>query len=187
VGFGFAMQNITQNFFSGLILLMERSIKPGDILEVDDRMVRVREMGLRSTVARTLDEEDLIIPNAVLVQQTVKNYTLRDNLVRLRATVGVAYGSDLEAVEEGLERACHGLPGLSPGHPPAVLLTGLGDSAVLFEVSVWIENPWASRIVLSQLYKEIVTALGRVGVTIAFPQLDVHLPRLPTPTPSSGG
>ncbi len=76
VGIGFAMQNIAQNFVSGVILLVEQAIKAGDMIEVDGRIVRVVNMGIRSTVARTRDEEDLIIPNATIVQATVKNFTL---------------------------------------------------------------------------------------------------------------
>ncbi len=92
VALGFAMQNVAQNFVSGILLLTERTIKPGDVLLVEDRVVRVTKMGLRATVARTRDEEDLIIPNSVLVQNTVINYTLRDAVYRIRATVGVSYG-----------------------------------------------------------------------------------------------
>ncbi len=89
VGIGFALQTISENFFSGLILLLERTIKPGDILQINDQMVRVVEMGIRSTVVRTFADEDLIVPNSVLVKDTVKNYTLRDNLHRVRVLVGV--------------------------------------------------------------------------------------------------
>ena len=77
IGLGFAMQNIAQNFVSGVILLLEQTIKPGDILEVEGRFVAVREMGIRATIARTLDDEEIIIPNATIVQSTVKNYTLQ--------------------------------------------------------------------------------------------------------------
>ena len=94
IGLGFAMQNIAQNFVSGVILLIEQSIKPGDVMEVEGRFVRVREMGIRATIARTLDDEEIIIPNATIVQSTVKNYTLQDSIYRLRATVGVVYDSD---------------------------------------------------------------------------------------------
>jgi len=102
IGLGFAMQNIAQNFVSGVILLLERSIKPGDVLEADGRIVKVERMGIRATVARTLDEEDIIIPNSHLVQAPVKNFTLADSLFRLRTTVGVVYGSDMKQVTDVL-------------------------------------------------------------------------------------
>jgi small-conductance mechanosensitive channel len=100
VGLGFAMQSIAQNFVAGIILLSERAIKPGDVLEVEGKLVRVVRMGIRSSVARSRDGEDLIIPNATLIQTTVKNFTLRDSSYRIRARVGVVYGSDMRVVSD---------------------------------------------------------------------------------------
>jgi len=108
VALGFAMKNIAENFVGGIILLTERTIKPGDILEVEGRVVRVTRMGLRATVARSRDDEDVIIPNAALVTNTVTNYTLRDPLYRLRTTVGVSYGSDIALVMQTLRAALAG-------------------------------------------------------------------------------
>ena len=102
VAIGFAMQNLTANFVSGVILLAERAIKPGDVIEFEGQMVRVRDMGIRATVARTLNDEDLLIPNSQIVQSTVSNYTFRDTLYRLRVMVGVSYASDLEVVRKTL-------------------------------------------------------------------------------------
>jgi small-conductance mechanosensitive channel len=175
VGIGFAMQNIAQNFVSGVILLIERSIKPGDVLEVEKTVVRVMQMGIRSTLARTRDEEELIIPNSVLVQSTVKNYTLRDSLYRLRVPVGVVYGSDMASVFKTLKAVADRQDWRHHEKEPLVLLTAFGDSSVDFEVSVWITDPWFARQAISKLHDAIWWALKEVGVTIAFPQLDVHL------------
>ncbi|MEO8575970.1 MAG: mechanosensitive ion channel domain-containing protein [Gemmatimonadales bacterium] len=175
VALGFAMQNVAQNFVSGVILLTERTIKPGDILQVENRVVRVTRMGLRSTVARTRDDEDLIIPNSVLVTNTVTNYTLRDAVYRIRATVGVSYGSDLDVVTEILATAASGLPERFTGRDPRVLLTGFGDSSVNFEISVWIQDPWSSRVNLSALNHAVWRGLRNGGITIPFPQRDVHV------------
>jgi len=175
IALGFAMQNITQNFVSGIILLAERTIKPDDVLEVEGTMVKVTHMGIRGTVARTLNDEDLIIPNAVLVQSTVKNYTLRDPYLRLRCEVGVSYGSDMAQVRRVLEEMAAGLEWKSETRAPVVLLTGFGDSSVVWEVSVWIENPFRARAGRSQLNEAIWNALKAAGITIAFPQMDVHL------------
>jgi small-conductance mechanosensitive channel len=171
---GFAMQNIASNFVSGLILLVERTIKPGDIVEVDGRVVSIKELGIRSTIARTLNEEDLIIPNSVLVQATVKNYTLRDSLYRIDAPVGVVYGSDMGRVRETLERTANELPWRSRQVQPVVLMKEFGSSSVDFTVSVWINNPWQLRKLRSDLNEAIWKALKEAGITIAFPQLDVH-------------
>ena len=110
VGLGFAMQNIAQNFVSGVILLVERAIKPGDIVEVEGRVVRVLKMGIRTTVARTRDDEEIIIPNASLVQSAVKNFTLDDPTFRVRVSVGVSYHSDMKRVRTILEEVAQTQP-----------------------------------------------------------------------------
>jgi len=174
VGIGFAMQNLAANFVSGVILLLERAIKPGDILEVDGQFIRVRSMGIRSTVARTLDDEDVIIPNSLLVQSTVKNYTFKDPLYRVRAVVGVTYSSDLDRVVSTLERVAAEMPWRAEEQEPRILLIGFGSSSVDFEISVWTVDPWAVRSQRSQLHLSIWWAFRDAGIVIAFPQLDVH-------------
>ena len=171
---GFAMQNIASNFVSGVILLFERSIKPGDILEVDGRFVTIKVLGIRATIARSLNEEDLIIPNNVLVQSIVKNYTLRDSLYRLDAPVGVVYRSDMAEVRSALEKAINEIPWRSSKVEPVVLMKEFGASSVDFAASVWIEDPWLHRLRRSELNETIWWALKNAGITIAFPQLDVH-------------
>lgn len=174
VALGFAMQTITQNFVSGVILLFERSIKPNDIVEVEGQIVRIKELGIRSTIARSLNEEDLIIPNSILVQSTVRNYTLRDSLYRIDAPVGVVYSSDLAKVRQTLEATARGIKWQSKAMEPVVLLSGFGSSSVDFMVSVWMENPWQLRKLRSDLNEAIWWALKKAEITIAFPQLDVH-------------
>ncbi|HMB68540.1 MAG TPA: mechanosensitive ion channel domain-containing protein [bacterium] len=175
VAMGFAMQNITQNFVSGVILLVERTIKPQDVLEVEGRMVRVLHLGTRATVVRTLDEEELIVPNSVLVQSTVTNYTLRDPLVRLRVMVGVTYDSDMKQVRQVLEHATAELPWRSRQRDPVILMKAFGSSSVDWEVSVWVEEPWRLAGHSSELHEAIWFALKDAGIVIAFPQLDLHL------------
>jgi len=186
VGFGFAMQNILQNFVSGFILLIERSVKPGDTIEVDGYIVKVEEMGIRATIVRNWDDEEIIIPNSTLVQSNVKNFTLRDDLHRLRAKVGVAYDSDLDRTSEVLMAAAGAVEFRNPIKDPVVLLAEFGDSAVLFDVSVWTNDPWTSRINRSHLNYAVWNALRKAGITIAFPQMDVHLDVLSRGA-SSGG
>ncbi|MBN1825409.1 MAG: mechanosensitive ion channel [Candidatus Eisenbacteria bacterium] len=174
VGIGFALQNVMENFVSGIILLLERVIKPGDVVELENRIVQVVRMGIRSTVARTLDDEDLIVPNGLLVRSTVKNLTLRDNLHRLRCSVGVTYGSDMALVEKTLTRAAESVPWRIQDRPVRVLLRRFGDSSVEFEVSVWIDDPWKRQQQRSELNHAVWNALREAGITIAFPQMDVH-------------
>ncbi len=183
VAIGFAMQNIMQNFVSGVILLAERSITETDILEVEGTVVRVVRMRARATVARTREDEELIIPNSILVQSTVKNLTLSDPFSRVRSRVGVAYGSDMRRVEEVLTAAARGLPERAADREPTIFLSDFGDSSVVWEVSVWVPDPWDSAHARSQLNKAIWWALKEAGITIAFPQLDVHFDA-PQPRPT---
>ncbi|MGD8330222.1 MAG: mechanosensitive ion channel [Acidobacteriota bacterium] len=175
VAIGFAAQNVLQNFFSGIILLSEGAIKPGDVLEVEGQVVRVTRMGIRSTVVRTRDEEEVILPNTLLAQSSVKNYTMQDSLFRLRTRVGVTYGSDMKLVKETLLAAAVSLPDRYEDHAPVALMAEFGDSSVIFDVSVWVDDPWATLASRSALNERIWWALKEAGITIAFPQMDVHL------------
>ncbi len=178
VALGFAMQNVAQNFVSGIILMTERTIKPGDILNVEGTVVRVLNIGMRATVARSRDNEDLIIPNATLVQTTVTNYTLRDSNYRIRTTVGVSYRSDLALVRDVLQKTADNMPTRVSDFPARILLTQFADSAVLFEISVWVSDPWVSRIIRSDLNEAIWIAFQQNGISIPFPQRDVHVFRV---------
>lgn len=174
IAIGFAMQNVMQNFVSGIILLAERSIKPGDIIEVEGVVVKVVDMGIRTTVVRTWREEDLIMPNSIFSQSTVKNYTLRDDTFRLGVEVGVAYNSDMKKVMEVLEKTANEMPWRSKEGEPRVLLQNFGDSAVIFGVYLNVDDPWRQRVFMSELRKAVWFAFKENGITIAFNQMDVH-------------
>ncbi len=174
IAIGFAMQNIVQNFVSGIILLVERTIKPGDILEIEGTVVKVIDMGIRTTIVRTWREEELIMPNSVFSQSTVKNYTLRDNEFRLGVEVGVAYESDMKKVIEVLEKTARDIPWRLPEPEPRVLLQDFGDSAVVFGVYLNIDDPWKQRVYMSDLRKAVWFAFLDAGITIAFNQVDIH-------------
>jgi len=174
IAMGFAMQNVVQNFVAGIILLVERTIKPGDIIEVEGTVVKVIDMGIRTTVVRTWREEDLIMPNSVFSQSTVKNYTLRDNEFRLGVEVGVTYDSDMEKVMEVLEKTAREVPWRFKDIDPKVLLVDFGDSAVIFGIYLNINDPWKQRIYMSDLRKAIWFAFKKENIVIAFNQMDVH-------------
>lgn len=174
VGIGFALQDLAQNFVSGVILLFERSIKPGDIVEVDGYVVRVLKLGIRTTLCRNREDEEILVPNSHLVESSVKNFTLHDTNLRLRAAVGVAYESDMRRVFEVLQTMADALEWRLQTRSPVVLLTEFGSSSVNFEVSVWTDDPWQAPRRHSDLMKGIWFALQEADLTIAFPQLDVH-------------
>lgn len=175
VGIGFAMQTIAQNFVSGVILLLERSIRPGDILRVGGRIVRVEHMGIRSTVVRTLDDEDLIVPNSSLVQDTVSNLTFNERRIRVRVLVGVHYDSDMALVEQVLSRVGQSFPHRIPAQPAVAQLRDFGASSVDWELSVWVADPWSLDRAAADLRMRIWNAFKDDGVVIAYPQVDVHL------------
>ena len=174
VGFGFAMQNIAQNFVSGVMLLFERTIKPGDVIEVGGQIVKVQQMSIRATIVRTLDEEDVIVPNSSLVQTNVKNFTLEDNIYRVRVNVGVSYTADVPQVKALLLECARSMDYSEKGFEPRVLLLNFGTSALEFEASVWMRDPWNHRIAGSKLREAIWAALKEKQIAIAFPQMDVH-------------
>jgi small-conductance mechanosensitive channel len=175
VTIGFALQNIAQNFVSGVILLVEGAIQPGDVLEVEGRVVRVVRIGIRSTVVQSMDDEDMILPNALLAQGTVKNLTMRNNFQRVRVTVAVAYASDLDEVHEVLYRAAASVQAADLELQPLVLLQEFADSGINFDVLIWVNDPWASPRVRSALRLAVWRALRDAHITIPFPQVDLHV------------
>ncbi len=190
VGVGIAMQGVAQNFVAGISLLLERAIKPDDILMVNDQVVRITQLGFRAAVARTRDEEDMIIPNALLAQEVVTNYTLHDSLYRLRTTVGVGYGADIDQVFRVLNDVGMQSQDRDPSHEPRVLLTDFGNSSINFDLSIWVEDPWTAPVIKSRLNHAIWRAFKEQGIGIPFPQLDVHFdPGVvpPLPPKSTGG
>jgi potassium efflux system protein len=167
VAAGFAMQSIAQNFVSGVILLIERRIKPGDVLELGNQVVLVTQMGLRASLARTFDQETLIIPNSILVQQIVTNHTLANPMIRLHSTVDVSNQSDLDLVMRTLQIAASGVKGRLQTPEPRVLVTSLGASGVTLEVSVWVDDPLSERLNLSHLNEAIMRGLQKAGVAMS--------------------
>lgn len=175
VGLSLALQSLAQSFVAGVLLILERSIKPGDILLVEGEVVRVQRIGVRSTVVRTRWDEELLVPNSRLVEQTVRNFTLSDTRLRVRITVGLAYTCDLARSRAALQQAGALVAGPSPVQEPVVLLVDFADSSVLWEVSVWTEDPWGDRVLASRMREVVWEVLAEHGLEIAFPQLDVHL------------
>jgi small-conductance mechanosensitive channel len=175
VGLGFAMQNIVENFVSGIILLMERSIKPTDVLHLNGEDVMVKQLGVRSTVVLTRDDEDVIVPNATIVQAMVKNYNYADSIVRVRAPIGVSYKSDMALVERVLQEVGDTSPHRHSSRAAVIMLRSFGASSVDWEVSIWIDKPWNRPTALSDLNKAIWFALLANKIEIPFPQLDLHV------------
>lgn len=185
VGVGIAMQKVAENFVSGAILMAERSIREGDIIEFEGRIGRVVYIGIRATIALTIDDEEIIVPNSVLTQAAVKNLTLTESVYRLRVRVGVSYATDLALAEATLQAAADAIEWRVQERPPIVLLTDFGPSSVDFEVSVWTGDVWRMRLGQSELRKAIWHALKAASIDIPFPQMHVHLEGTPPAHPGA--
>ena len=173
LGVGIGLQNISSNFISGLTLLFERPIQAGDYVQIDDLLGTVEKVSIRSTIIRTLDGVFVIVPNSQFVERQVVNWSYRDPKCRLHIPVGVAYGTDPVLVTEALlDVARHNNDVLN--YPsPKVWFVGFGDSALNFELLVWIDNPPDKEIIQSGLNFLIEYELRMRKISIPFPQRDV--------------
>ncbi|MEJ2580355.1 MAG: mechanosensitive ion channel [Acidobacteriota bacterium] len=180
IGIGFGSQRIVNNFVSGLILLVERPIKVGDLIEVGDTFGEVENVGARSTKIRSFDNFHIIVPNSAFLEQNVINWTHTDNMVRISLRVGVAYGSPTRQVEELIQQAVRELDQVIIPPEPVVLFEDFGDSALLFEALFWVlmKRPMDRRRALSAVRFRIDELFRKNGIVIAFPQRDVHLDNL---------
>jgi small-conductance mechanosensitive channel len=174
VGIGFGLQGIVNNFVSGLVVLFERRIEVGDVVQVGQVQGRLAGLGARACTVRTWEGADVIVPNASLVSENVTNWTLSDRSRRVDVPVGVAYGTSPEKVIELMLRVAraHSLVRSQP--EPMALFMGFGDSALQFELRVWAQfDRWLQ--VRSELSVDLYAALGEAGIEIPFPQREVRL------------
>ncbi len=176
VGIGFGLQNIANNFISGIIILLERPIKVGDRVEVGEIDGQVLEIGARATTVLTNDNIAVIVPNSQFISQPVVNWTRNDPKVRFRVPVGVAYGSDLRLVEQVLLEVARTNPDVLDDPPPVVRLMEFGDSAVVFELRVWSTTLVHKRgKLISDLNFAIYEAFAQHGIEIPYPKRDIYL------------
>ncbi len=179
VGIGFGLQNIVNNFVSGLILLFERPIKSGDFVTVGGVEGTVKAISIRSTEIETLDRQNVIVPNSELVSQQVTNWVLHDPVGRLILHIGVAYGSDVEKVRDILVDVANKSEyvindGVTAPKPKALFMS-FGDSSLNFELRVWINQIRRRYDATSDLHFAVDKAFRENGVEIPFPQRDLHV------------
>jgi small-conductance mechanosensitive channel len=177
IGIGFGSQNIMNNFISGIIMLIEQPIRVGDLIEIDGLVGTVLRIGPRSTLIRTGTNIDLIIPNSSFLEKNVINWTLSDQRVRLKVSVGIAYGSSTESAKELLILSAKNHPQVLKSPEPFVWFVDFGDNALVFEVHFWaLINSTSSRMLMeSDIRFEIERQFRNAGISIAFPQRDIHL------------
>lgn len=175
VGIGFGLQNVTSNFVSGLILLLERPIKIGDRVTIGNTEGDVTEINMRSTTIRTLNNITYIVPNSDFISSNVINWSHGDPKIRLDIKVGVSYNSNLENVIAALKKVAQENPEVLNKPEPKVLLWEFGDSAWNMELQAWIKEPHEYRRIRSDINCSIVHQFREDQIEIAFPQQDIHL------------
>ena len=179
VGIGFGLQNIVNNFISGLIILFSRPLHQGDVVELETCMGRVVKINIRSTIIQTFDNAIVFVPNSEIISKNLVNWSKNDRKVRRDVMVGVAYGTEAAEAERVLLETVEEHPHVLQSPPPQVLFSDFGDSSLLFTLRIWVDNYMNALSVQSGLRKKIYNAFASAGIEIAFPQLDLHIKDTP--------
>lgn len=175
VGMGFGLQNIANNFVSGVILLVERPIKVGDVVSVAGELGTVERVGIRATTLRKFDQTQAIVPNGDLISSVVNNWTLDDRRVRVDFVVGVAYGSDTRLVERLIREAVTEHELVLDDPEPRIFFFEFGDSSLNFRVLAYVADISERFATLSDLHFTIDESFRDHDIEIPFPQRDLHL------------
>ena len=176
VGIGFGLQNITNNFVSGIIILFERPIKVGDRIQVGDVNGDVVRISMRSTTVVTNDNISVIVPNSEFISSTVVNWSHTDRNVRFNISVGVSYNADPEKVKQILLDVADNEEGVLKSPKPDVLFDEFADSSLNFKLRIWTSTYITTPGLLkSKLYFEIFKKFKEKGIEIPFPQRDLHI------------
>ncbi len=187
VGLGFGLQEIVANFVSGLILLFERPIRVGDTVSIGGITGTVSRIRIRATTLVDWDRKEQIIPNKTFVTQDLTNWTLTDAVTRVIVRVGVAYGSDVDRVQELLFQIATHNERVVNDPAPAVFCVGLGDSSVNFEIRVFVRDINDIMLLSHELHATITRSLREAGIEIPFPQRDIHIRTATGSFPASAG
>lgn len=179
VGIGFGLQNVTSNFISGLILLVERPISVGDFVSVEGQVGKVLQINMRSTIIMTLDNLAIIVPNSKFVENNVINWSFQDTKVRIHCPVGVAYESDIAKVKETLLSVAKSHPDIVEYPLPEVRFLEFGSSSLNFDLLVWTDEANKQYLLKSQINYAIDEAFRKANIRIPFPQQDLHLQMTP--------
>jgi len=179
VGLGFALQYLFQDIISGILIILDQSLHVGDIIEVDGKVGRVFEIRLRTTRALTRDDKVIVVPNHMFLTNSIYNYTQNHNTTREFVRLGVAYGSDLEKVTQLLEQAAAAHKKVLRNPKPFVTFDDFGESALLFSLHFYITDSYGDPRIKSDIRYTIEASFRNNGISIPFPQRDLHLIRNP--------
>lgn len=175
VGIGFGLQNIVNDFISGLVLMFERPIQVGDIIQLDDLIGNVSDIGIRASTVKTFEGAEVIVPNGQLVSSRVVNWTLSDRTRRIDVLVGVKYGTSPSAVIDLLLETAANQEDVRSTPEPVALFKGFGESSLDFELRFWTNEFLNWRQVASDVTVDVNDALIEAGIEIPFPQRDLHV------------
>lgn len=180
VGLGFGLQRIASNFISGFILVFDRSIRPGDVISINDKFGWVQELRARYIVVRDRDGVETLIPNENLITTEVINWSYSDQQIRLKLPVQISYADDPEAAMAILIKAAEASARVMQDPPPAARLMGFGDNGIDLELRVWIRDPQRGVAnVRSDVNLAIWKGFREAGISIPFPQQDLYVKELP--------
>lgn len=175
VGIGLSMQKLYQDIVSGIFILIDKTIKAGDIIKIEDKIGKVTQVGLRTTRVITKDNKNLLIPNHKFLTDILYNWTQNDNTTRHSVKVGVAYGSDVHKVESLLLEAASQEPSILSEPFPKVHFQDFGDSALQFKVHFYVEDSFNVKLIKSDLRYKIHKIFNEHHINIPFPQQDIHI------------
>ena len=175
LGIGFALQDLFKDLISGIIILFEGNVAVGDILEVDGQVGSVKQIKLRTSIMRTRDGVYIVVPNSLVVNEKVTNWTKSSKITRFQVTVGVAYGSDVTLVKDLLLQSVNEHELVSDRPSPMVFFNDFGDSALQFDIHYWITDTWKTEVIKSDLRFTIDRLFRENNISIPFPQRDVHM------------
>ena len=176
VGIGFGLQKVVSNLISGIILLLDRSIKPGDVIEVGDAYGWIRKLGARYAAVVTRDGKEYLIPNEDLITQQVVNWSYSDRNVRMHIPIGISYHADVRLAMKLIEEAALACPRILQMPMPVARLVGFGDSSVDLELRFWMDDPEEGIVnVRSEVLLEVWERFHENGIEIPFPQRDIHI------------
>ncbi len=177
IGFGFGAKTIIENFLSGWILMSERPIRIGDVIDMDGNLGVVMEIGNRSTQIRRNDGAQIIVPNSQVLESKLINWTRYDPYIRTSVRVGVAYESDVELVKQQLQNILNEHPMIQDDPQPIVVFEDFGDNALVFDAFFWVsvQSGKEVRLLRSEVRTLIEQAFNKHQIIVAYPQRDVHV------------
>jgi len=175
VGVGLGLQEVFKDIFSGIVLLFEGTFKVGDVIEIDGIVAQVKKIDLRTSKVETRDGNVIIVPNSKLVNENIINWSLNKKDTRFAITVGVAYGSDTEKVRYSMAKCVRSHPSVSKSEAVMIFFEDFGDSALIFSAYFWTAHQWNIPRIKSDIRFSIDKAFREEGISIPFPQRDLHI------------